>query len=51
MSRLFFGRFYGEIAAGTTDLRDVFRAAQLATRAVHPDPAGWAAFYFLGDRR
>jgi len=51
VSRLFFERFYTEIAGGSTDLRDAFRAAQAATRAAHPDPADWAAFYFLGDWR
>ena len=41
----------GYAAGGSTDLRDAFRAAQAATRAAHPDPADWAAFYFLGDWR
>ena len=48
-SQLFFEELHRQIAAGTTDLRDAFRAAQTATRTRFPDPEVWGAFYLLGD--
>ena len=48
-SQLFFEELHRQIAAGTTDLRDAFRAAQTATRMRFSDPEVWGAFYLLGD--
>ena len=47
-AELFFTRLYEFLAAGTSVL-DAFRSAQLATRAVFPEPRDWAPFYFAGN--